>query len=52
MRKKVIDHPFTEETKKKMSEAKKGRSWEEVYGVEGARKRREAHILRLRNRSA
>ena len=39
----------TEETKRKISEAmkgkltrKKGRTWEEIYGVEGARLRREA----------
>ena len=32
----------SEETKQNMRERKKGRTWEEIYGIEGAAKRREA----------
>lgn len=37
--------------KKKMSKAKKGKTWEEIYGVEGARLRREAHRRRKKKPS-
>ena len=39
---KLTGRQMTVEQKTKMSEAKKGKSWEEIFGEEGARKRRES----------
>jgi hypothetical protein len=40
----------THETKTKMSIAKKGKSWEDIYGVEGAKNKRENVSKKLKNR--
>ena len=37
---------MTDSQKSKMSLAKKGRSWEDIYGIDGAKKRRESVRLR------
>ena len=42
IKKALTGRSMTEEQIKKMSKAKKGRTWEEIYGEEGAKKRREA----------
>jgi|AntRauTorcE11898_2_1112593.scaffolds.fasta_scaffold00821_3 hypothetical protein len=47
---------FSEEHKQKIGAANKtrytGKTWEEMYEVEGARLRREAHKLRAQQRKA
>lgn len=50
-----INHPMkdkhhTEDTKKKMSESKKGKTWEEIYGEEIAERKREQIINRLKGK--
>ncbi len=41
VRDKLTGRKMSDEQKTKMSQAKKGKSWEEIFGEEGARKRRE-----------
>lgn len=41
IQKKLTGRSMSEEQKLKMSTAKKGKTWEEIYGVDGARLRRE-----------
>lgn len=38
---KLTGRKMSDEQKTKMSQAKKGKSWEEIFGEDGARKRRE-----------
>ena len=40
MRQALLGRRMTTEQRKKMSEAKKGRSWEDIFGIEGAAQRR------------
>lgn len=41
VKKKLAGRKMSEEQKLKMSAAKKGKTWEEIYGIEGAKLRRE-----------
>jgi hypothetical protein len=44
--------PMTEAGKAKMSAAKKGHTWEEIYGIEGAMKKREMRKIKAHARNA
>lgn len=46
VKKALTGRKMTVSQKTKMSLAKKGRSWEDIYGIDGAKKRREAIRLR------
>ena len=46
MRQALLGRRMTTEQRKKMSEAKKGRSWEDIFGIEGAAQRRANHKLK------
>lgn len=48
IKEKLTGRKMTDEQVSKMRQAKKGRTWEEIYGVEGATKRRAAKATRLR----
>ena len=46
VRQALLGRRMTTEQRKKMSEAKKGRSWEDIFGIEGAAQRRANHKLK------
>lgn len=44
IRNKLIGRTMSDEQKSKMSAAKKGKSWEEIYGIDGAKSRRQKEL--------
>lgn len=40
----------TQESKEKMSKSRKGKTWEDIYGIEGAAKKRLHNSLKLKNK--
>jgi hypothetical protein len=44
IRNKLVGRTMSDEQKSKMSAAKKGKSWEEIYGIDGAKSRRQKEL--------
>jgi hypothetical protein len=43
---KLVGRKMSDEQKLKMSVAKKGKTWEEIYGIAGAKSRRQGKIIK------